>query len=106
MVWRSGRALQAKQRLQLDLACGPRRICCKHAGLGRPHPYMPKAPVSRHRKGPGWKYVGPDLIVKGLRFDGASFSIPKTTMLAVSATSECYSVPICGARPRSHRAGD
>jgi hypothetical protein len=47
----SERALQRSQRLQLDLACGPCCICCKHAGRPRdPDPYMPKAPVSRHRK--------------------------------------------------------
>jgi hypothetical protein len=32
------------QRLQLDLACGPRCMRCKHGGSGRPHPDMPKAP--------------------------------------------------------------
>src|SRR2546422_6947888 len=44
-VWRSGRALQAKQHLQLDLACGPR---CRAA---RPYPQLGQTPVSRHRKG-------------------------------------------------------
>src|SRR5262249_21169344 len=53
-VCRSGRALQAKQRLQLALACGPR---CRAA---RRYPQLGQTPVSRHRKGPGVeKYVGP-----------------------------------------------
>jgi hypothetical protein len=35
-VGRSGRArCKRSQRLQLDLECGPRCICCKHAGSGR-----------------------------------------------------------------------
>jgi hypothetical protein len=41
-----GERCKRSQRLQLDLACGPRGI-----GPRDPHPYMPKAPVSRDRKG-------------------------------------------------------
>jgi hypothetical protein len=57
-VWRSGRALQAKQHLQLDLACGPR---CRAA---RPYPQLGQTPISRHRKGPAKR---PDPPPKGYR---------------------------------------
>ena len=33
-----GERCKRSQRLQLDLACGPRYICCKHAGSGRATP--------------------------------------------------------------------
>jgi len=33
-----GERCKRSQRLQLDLACGPRCICCKHAGSGRATP--------------------------------------------------------------------
>ena len=44
-----GERCKRSQRLQLDLACGPRCICCKHAGSGRATPSLtwPRPPVSR-----------------------------------------------------------
>jgi hypothetical protein len=67
-----GERCKRSQRLQLDLECGPRCICCKHAGSGRatPRPYMPKAPSRAIERDPVEKYVGPILIIKGLRVDG------------------------------------
>jgi hypothetical protein len=44
-----GERCKCSQRLQLDLACGPRCKCCKQAGSGRPHPYMPKARLASTR---------------------------------------------------------
>jgi hypothetical protein len=55
-VHRAGR--KSSQRLQLDLACGPRCICCKHARSGRATPARtcPRPPSAR----------------KGLNEDGAT----------------------------------
>jgi hypothetical protein len=50
-----GERCKRSQRLQLDLACGPRWRAA------RPYPPLGQTPVSRHRKGPPVeKYVGPD----------------------------------------------
>jgi hypothetical protein len=44
-----GEGCKRSQRLQLDLACGPRCICCKHTGSGcvSRTPYMDRPPVWR-----------------------------------------------------------